>query len=192
MTSDRYRALIVDDEFAIQKMVARELARQGFECEFAFDGQQAIELTDQSHFDVVITDLKMPNMHGHALALELLHREDRPCVVILTGVMEPALAKDLLQHGVDDILFKPIDFSYVAAKVKMLLDRPARNGAGKGSLSEEAAHDFNNLLTIITSYSNMLLESLEENDPLRKPLTEIKTAGERSAALTRQLMASSK
>jgi len=128
MATDRHRALVVDDEEPIRKLLAVALRKSGFECDLAADGEQASQLTANARFDVVVTDLKMPNKNGHALALELLQRPDRPLIVVYTGVIEPRLAKDLLARGVDDIQFKPVDFGVLAAKVKAMVERRASAG----------------------------------------------------------------
>jgi HD-like signal output (HDOD) protein/DNA-binding NarL/FixJ family response regulator len=117
------RALVVDDEAAVQRLVVRGLIQQGFACDTAADGNEAEERVSKAHYDVVITDLKMPNKHGHALAVYLLALEPRPVIIVHTGVVEPKLAKDLLARGVDDIVFKPFDFGLLAAKVKALVER---------------------------------------------------------------------
>lgn len=61
-----------------------------------------------------------------------------------------------------------------------------------GQLAGGIAHDFNNLLTAITGYSELSLRKLRSDDPLRRNLEEIKKAGDRAAALTRQLLAFSR
>lgn len=124
MAAVTYRALVVDDEEPIRKLIAMALRKAGYVCELAADGDEAAQLAAKSRFDVVVTDLKMPNKNGHTLALELIQREeDRPLIVVYTGVIEPRLAKDLLGRGVDDILYKPLDFSVLAAKVTTLVER---------------------------------------------------------------------
>jgi len=123
MNENQYRALVVDDEPAVRQLTMRALSRRGFRCEPASDGAQAAEMAGSTAYDVVVTDLQMPNQHGHSLAVELLAQERRPAVVVVTGLAEPRLAKDLLARGVDDILFKPVDYDFLAAKIEAIIQR---------------------------------------------------------------------
>lgn len=117
-------ALVVDDEPAVRLLTARALTQHGFTCDEAENGDQASELLGEREYAVLVTDLRMPRRNGHSLAVEVLGRgENRPLIVVLTGVLEPKLAADLVARGVDDIAFKPIDFNMFGAKVRALSER---------------------------------------------------------------------
>jgi DNA-binding response OmpR family regulator len=148
MAAVTHRALVVDDEAPIRKLVAISLRKMGYQCELAADGEEAARISAKSKFDVVVTDLKMPNKNGHSLALDLLQLQERPLIVVYTGVIEPRLAKDLLARGVDDILYKPLDFGVLAAKVSALVERRSSVDAnqsestnGKQTPSSDAAQN---------------------------------------------------
>lgn len=117
------RALVVDDEPQVRRLTTMALSREGFQCDIASDGKQAEAQLAAKKYDVLVTDLQMPNRNGHALAVGLLEQADRPLIVVLTGVVEPKLAKDLMARGIDDIVFKPVDFPTFAAKVRAMVSR---------------------------------------------------------------------
>ncbi len=118
-----YQALIVDDEPAVRQLTVRALAPEGFQCHTASDGKEAKQLLKDATYDVVVTDLKMPNCNGHTLVTDLLQHSNRPVIVVLTGVLEPSLVKDLIIRGVEQIEFKPIDCLLFGAKVRALVSR---------------------------------------------------------------------
>jgi HD-like signal output (HDOD) protein/CheY-like chemotaxis protein len=117
-----FQALVVDDELLDRKLVASALESDGFRCHLANDGGQALEMLAATQYDVVVTDLRMPTINGHALALEILANTNPPVVIVVTCLMEPRLTKDLLRRGVDDVVFKPFDAATFAAKVRALVE----------------------------------------------------------------------
>jgi CheY-like chemotaxis protein len=131
-------ALVVDDEAQVRKLVGRALSKEQFACEFASDGVEALEMLLQTRYDLVVTDLQMPNRHGCSLVGDLLRLPQRPVIVVLTGFAEPAVARSLTRRGVDDISFKPVNFTAFAAKVKGLVHRrlaPEREFQGEATAS---------------------------------------------------------
>jgi HD-like signal output (HDOD) protein/CheY-like chemotaxis protein len=133
-------ALVVDDDDAVRSLTVKMLASQDIVCDEARDGEQAIELLGRGTYDVLVTDLRMPRRHGHSLAVEVLARgATRPVVVVLTGVLEPRLAADLIARGIDDIAFKPVDYRLFAAKVRALCVRRQREREAAGQQNEPAA-----------------------------------------------------
>ena len=116
-------ALVVEDEEVIRQATVRALRNEGFWCEVASNGNKALEKLRNNFFDVVICDLRMPEMNGHSLAVELLAMVHRPAVIVLTGVLEPRLARDLLRRGVDDIIAKPANYDFLVLKARTLAER---------------------------------------------------------------------
>ncbi len=98
------------------------LEASGFACEAAADGAEALQRFHSGHHQLVVTDLRMPNMNGHQLATELLSISPRPRVVVFTGVMEPAIVRDLMVRGVDDVITKPCDVKVFATKMTALFE----------------------------------------------------------------------
>ena len=136
-TTLQFRALVVDDEALVRQATMRALARVGFRCEAAADGAAAWELIQGTRYDVVVTDLRMPDANGHQLAVDLLAMPGRPAVVILTGVMEPRLANDLKIRGVDEIFFKPVPYDVLAKQVTTIVERRAAEKSVENSKSTD-------------------------------------------------------
>jgi DNA-binding response OmpR family regulator len=139
--SSPLHVLVVDDDVPVRRLTVNALASYHFICDEADDGEQASEMLARRKYHAVVTDLKMPRRHGHALALELLAiGPDRPVVVVLTGVLEPRLATDLIARGVDDIVFKPANLPLLAAKVQALCQRRATQPKASGQSTETAVY----------------------------------------------------
>ena len=123
MSTHSLRSLIVDDDSIVRRTVAFALTREGFECTMAEDGVVALQKAAITTFDLIVTDLSMPNMHGHSLVVELKKRQSKSVLVIHSSIDDSRIAKDLLTRGVDDIVYKPTNYASFATKMRILVDR---------------------------------------------------------------------
>jgi DNA-binding response OmpR family regulator len=136
------RALVVDDEEPLARLVADYLARDGFAADVALDGEQALELARARHPDVVILDLMLPGIDGVEVCRRLRTFTDA-YVIMLTARAEEIDKLIGLAVGADDYVTKPFSPREVAARAKAMLRRP--RGAQPDS-TETPARRFGDLV----------------------------------------------
>ncbi len=115
--------LLVDDEKAIVHLEKQMLERLGYQTSVFTSSReaQAAFKTDPSRFDLVITDMNMPNMNGMQFAAELIDiRPDIP-IILCTGFSERIDNKKAKDHGISDLLMKPLGMKDLAIKIQELL-----------------------------------------------------------------------
>jgi PAS domain S-box-containing protein len=129
---------------------------------------------------------------GRVRDLEVVgRRKDGETIPILMSVSElPMGEQTLILEVIRDISAE----KQAADALKSLEEqfRQAQRLEAVGRLAGGVAHDFNNILTAITGYTELLLDDFRANDPRRTDLEEIRTAAQRAAGLTRQLLAFSR
>lgn len=99
--------LVVDDEERFRQTIRRLLERAGHAVEEAPDGETALRLLADGHFDVVLLDLKMPGLSGEETFQKIRQRGIDVEVICLTGHVSVPDATKLLQKGAFDYLLKP-------------------------------------------------------------------------------------
>lgn len=116
--------LIVEDEIISRTMLQMAFTEEGFSCDTARDGREALQFLEKSPvYDVIVLDLQMPEMSGHELIQELKSLGYSGMVVVHTSVVDPSVTRELIQLGVSDIVFKPIDYRAFASKVRAVANR---------------------------------------------------------------------
>ncbi len=118
------RILLVDDEQAIVTMMSRMLTGLGYHVSARTSSSEALELflTDPQQFDLLITDMTMPQMNGDRLAEKILEaRSDIP-IILCTGYNRGIDREKAFATGIDGFLNKPIDRAELAQLVRVLLD----------------------------------------------------------------------
>jgi len=101
------RVLVVDDEESIRKFVVRVLGEAGFETAAASNGNDALAMAETTDFDLVLTDLMMPNMNGDELARRLRQTAPDLPVLYLTGFSDRLFAERMLLWDHEAFLDKP-------------------------------------------------------------------------------------
>ncbi|MFW6163837.1 MAG: sigma-54-dependent transcriptional regulator [Planctomycetota bacterium] len=103
------RILVVDDEPIVREGFARALNGDGFEVETAGDGQEAMDRLAARRFDLVITDLRMPEVDGQELLRHVKGRYPETEVVVLTGYGSIPNAVDAIKDGAYNYITKPLN-----------------------------------------------------------------------------------
>jgi two-component system response regulator PilR (NtrC family) len=117
------RILVVDDEEIIRDSISFILNKEGFEVTEASNGKEAYDKVLTESYDVIITDLEMPEMKGIELLEKVLQINPQLIVVIITayGSLETAIAA--LRKGAADYILKPVEFDELLVKIRRLMDQ---------------------------------------------------------------------
>ena len=119
------RVLVVDDEGEICQMLTRLLSGEGYQVSVALDGQTALSLCGESPFDLVITDLGMPDMSGWELADGLRALNPAARVLMVTGWELDVDRAGLEEYNVREVLNKPFEIRTLLDAVSRCLAAPA-------------------------------------------------------------------
>lgn len=119
------RILVVDDEQVVREGLRRTLEQGGFQVEVFGGGQPALERMQQSEFDLVITDLKMPGMNGFEVLSAIKVLQPEVPVIMITGFAAVESAVEAMKKGAADYLAKPFAPEEITAKVLKALERRA-------------------------------------------------------------------
>ncbi|MGZ6728907.1 MAG: response regulator transcription factor, partial [Gaiellaceae bacterium] len=135
---DSSTILLVDDEDAVQKLLAYPLERDGFRVLQARDGQEALERFEREHVDLVVLDVMLPKLDGLEVCKRLRAASAVP--IIMLTARDDELDKVLgLELGADDYITKPFSIREFRSRVRALLRRAAAAPLGP----ERGADDYN-------------------------------------------------
>ena len=109
---DPLKILVVDDEATLREMLKKGLSQMGdFSVEVARNGLEAIEKIEKDIFDLVLTDLKMPEMDGMELLRIIKGARPEVMVILMTAHGSIETAVEAMKMGANDYITKPIDFN---------------------------------------------------------------------------------
>ncbi len=121
--TEKPRVLVVDDEESNCIVFVRALQLLGYAAESAGNGRLALEKLSQAKFDVMLLDLKMPEMDGEAVLHEIHNLHPDLGVIVLTAHATLESAIDAVKAGAVDYLLKPQKISEIEAAIRRALKR---------------------------------------------------------------------
>ena len=108
------KILVVDDEKLIVKGICFSLEQEGMEVDCAYDGEEALKMATENHYDMILLDIMLPKMDGFEVCQHIREFSDMP-IVMLTAKgddMDKILG---LEYGADDYITKPFNILEVKA-----------------------------------------------------------------------------
>ncbi|MGB4520640.1 MAG: response regulator, partial [Candidatus Omnitrophota bacterium] len=119
LNTNHRHILIVDDEPLVRRSLSELLALSGYVVSSAGDGKEALEMLKTYHADVVITDIKMPQMDGIQLLKQIKNTSSDTPVILMTSYGSIENAVEAMKDGAYDYVTKPI----VDDEIKIMIER---------------------------------------------------------------------
>lgn len=215
---DMIRILLVDDEDSFRGTVSKRLSRRSMDVRTASDGREALDLLENHSVEVVVTDVKMPNMNGIELLGRIKEKYPDIEVILLTGHVAASDGVEGIKGGAFDYLTKPVELEHLVSKIRqaremirwrqdqrkeaefrkrmeqqmMITERLA----ALGTMATGVAHEINNPLAIIRESAGWMrlilgkeeMAAVPRRADLDRALNKIEMGVERAKRITHQLL----
>lgn len=142
------RVLVVDDELVFRQTMTSWLKNKDYDVYSAEGGEQAIAMVRSKRFDVVLLDIRMPEVDGIAVLKYLKEHSRGTDVIMLTGYTDTGVAVECMKLGASDFLMKPVERGSLDARIRSVLRaRDAEEAKGRAMRGlEQARVDFTAML----------------------------------------------
>ncbi|MBN2227685.1 MAG: response regulator [candidate division Zixibacteria bacterium] len=182
------RILLVDDEEAFLLATSQALGRRGFEVSVAPNGVTALEKIANENYDVVVLDVKMPDIDGLEVFGQISSRKPDTPVILLTGHPSINDAFHTSKHGIADYLSKPVEMDELARKARQVAT-DARQKKQEDKTPGDSADVTEAISILIVDDETELLDSLQRIFVRRKMNAITADSGARALdILTEQLV----
>lgn len=118
-----FRILVTDDDKHTRRLLQAVLESENYTVFTAEDGEQALEIMEREHIDLVVLDIMMPNMDGYTFTETLRAADNNLPVLMISAKQLPADKRRGFLAGTDDYMTKPIDEEEMLLRIKALLRR---------------------------------------------------------------------
>ncbi|MBB1062459.1 response regulator transcription factor [Limosilactobacillus fastidiosus] len=114
------RILLAEDEGQLAKVIKMAMNQAGYQVDTTNNGQQAVNLSAENAYDVIILDIMMPGKNGIEALKEIRSRGDKTYIMMLTAMAEEDDRVNGLDSGADDYLTKPFSLKELLARLRSL------------------------------------------------------------------------
>ena len=121
--NNRIKILIVEDEKMLAEILSDTLSDRNFDVRLAYDGLHALETIKKEPFDVIVSDVMMPNLDGYSLAKKLRNEGCNTPILFLTALSATEDVVKGFETGGNDFLKKPFAIDELIVRVKALAGR---------------------------------------------------------------------
>ncbi|MBQ8850048.1 MAG: response regulator transcription factor [Clostridia bacterium] len=115
--------LVVDDDKNTRMFLSAVLQKNGYDVSIASNGEEALEVMDKEHIDLVVLDIMMPKMDGYEFTKILREAQNTLPILMVSAKQLPADKHKGFLVGTDDYITKPIDDEEMLYRIKALLRR---------------------------------------------------------------------
>jgi two-component system response regulator HydG len=160
------KILVAEDEEITLKHLLYALNKEGYEVSGTRDGRDAFEKIGKDHFDLLISDVKMPGMNGIELLEKTKEAHPDTEVMIITGFGSVGSAVDAMKRGAYDYITKPFDLDELVIKVKKIIEKKKLK---KENIALKAFFGMEKKVSIIARSESMLeilrlIEGIKDSD----------------------------
>ena len=117
------KILVVDDDRQLADTLTEFLTKLGYQAATAYGGREGLELFEQGNFQLLITDLMMPEMDGMELLAEVKKQDRLAVVLVITGVGTVDSAVDAMNKGAYDFIPKPVKLAELGVIIERAMER---------------------------------------------------------------------
>jgi DNA-binding NtrC family response regulator len=114
--------LVVDDDAEVRKTLSSILLEEGYSVETVENGRQAIKAYEKARFDVILIDIKLPDMEGTELLRSLMEKQPHIVKIIITGFPTLENAMETINEGADGYILKPFNVPKLLEMIKRHLN----------------------------------------------------------------------
>ncbi len=130
------KILIAEDDCELRQLFSRFLSKNGYEVTEVSNGKQALDILDDEYFDLIISDIMMPETDGYELVRTLREKGNITPVMMITAKDAFDDMKQGFLLGTDEYMVKPINLNEMALRVGALLRRAKMNNERKQTIGK--------------------------------------------------------